>query len=241
MSKFISLPNLLVILVLLTFVSCSTTKSTVYIDELTQKPKKESNNRLEEITNLWVGHFSNKDFVEKSNNEMNVEQEIIGRRIWAENRIGEYWVYLGWFQTNYYESALSSNISQIVRISPDTALIVSYRIKDGIDIGKYEWIKDKPFHNLKRNDIEICGEGCGSYIVKSKDGAYDVITKTPCYSPISDQLKYYTLDAKMNKEGIIFDTKFLDDKFNTLVHYTDNAFLRFNKKELEYKYKDISL
>lgn len=239
MSKFLFIPSLFIIVVLCTFVSCSSTKSNIYIEQLTEHSNNESLNKLEQITNLWVGHFSNKASIEKGNSSTSVEQEIIGRRIWEKERFGEYWIYTGWFQTGAYESALSSSIAQITKISPDTAFITFFRIKEGVTIDKYEWKKNQPFNNLKRLDLESCGEGCGSYLVKSGDGAYQVIAKNPCYNPVSEQLQYYKIDATLKKGTIVFDTKFLDKDFNVMVHYKNNTFLKYNKAELEKKYKSF--
>ncbi|WMX14957.1 hypothetical protein [Aureispira sp. CCB-E] len=241
MSKLLSIPSLVFIAIISFFASCSTTNSSIYIDELTQNPNKNTNNRLEHITNLWVGHFSNKMSIEKGYADTNVEQEIIGRRIWKKNRFGEYWIYSGWFQAGAYESALSSSIAQITKVSPDTAFIAFYRIKDRVEVDAYEWQKDEPFDNLKPSDLENCGEGCGSYLVREKDGSYRAIAKNPCYSPISAELKYYKIDAKLKKTSIVFNTKFLDEQLNVLVHYKDNTFFRFNKSELEKKYENFAL
>lgn len=238
MLKNISLLSLLVLVTLLSFTSCSNLKDVVYINELTQD--KVSNNRLERITNLWVGHFSNQSSL-KAGSDMTAEQEIIGRRIWKKERVGEYWIYAGWFQTDSYESALSSSIAQITRISPDTAFITFYSIKEGVTIDPYEWKKDKPFNQLKRSDLQSCGEGCGSFIVAKGTEAYDVIANQPCYSPMSAQLKYYAIDATMQPSSITFNTKFLDDQFNVLVHYKDNTFTRFNRAELEKKYESFAV
>jgi hypothetical protein len=239
MSKFLCVPSLLVIVTVLIFASCSTTKTSVYIEELTQSSVKKSNNRLEQITNLWVGHFSNKGFVEKNKTQGNIEQEVIGRRIWRSNRVGEHWIYTGWFQAGSYESALSSSIAQISKISPDTSFITFYRIKEEVNIDDYEWRKDAPFDKLKRSDLESSGDGCGSYLVKRADGGYDAIANNPCYSPMSAELEYYKIDAKLEPTGITFNTKFLDRQFNTVIAYKDNVFLRFNKIELEKKYESL--
>jgi hypothetical protein len=241
MSNFLCAPSLLIIVVLLSFASCSSPKTSVYVNELTQKSNNKSSNKLEQITNLWVGHFSNKASLEEGNSQVNVEQEIIGRRIWEKERFGEYWIYTGWFQADSYESALSSSIAQVTKISPDTAFITFYRIKEGVTIDEYEWRKAQPFNNLRRVDLESSGEGCGSYLVKSGDGAYRVIANNPCYNPISENIQYYKIDATLKEAGIVFNTKFLDEKFNVLVHYKDNEFLRYTKAELEEKYKSFVL
>lgn len=241
MSKKVCVPSLLlIVIVLLSFASCTTTKTNIYIDELTQNPNKKSDNKLEQITNLWVGHFSNKAFVE-ANSDKGGEQEVICRRIWKKERFGEYWIYAGWFQTDSYESALSSSIAQITKISPDTAFITFYRIKEGLNIDEYEWRKDAPFDNLKTTDLESSGEKCGSYLVKTTDGDYEAIAHGPCYSPMSADLKYYKIDAVLKNKGIFFNTKFLDAQFNVLIGYKNNAFLRLNKAELERKYENFVL
>lgn len=238
MFKSVHLLGLLVLVVLLSLASCSNYKDVVYINELTQSQA--SNNRLERITNLWVGHFSNKKHLETTG-QATAEQEIIGRRIWKKSRVDEYWIYAGWFQTGSYESALSSSIAQITRISRDTAFITFYKIKDGVEIDLYEWKKDKPFEKLKRSDLESCGEGCGSFLVEAEDGSYKVIANKPCYSPMSDQLKYYEIDATMTPTAIVFNTRFLDAQFNVLVNYKDNTFSRFSRSELEKKYESFAL
>lgn len=240
MSKLLCVPCIFFLTTLFYLTSCSTQKTNIYISELTQNPNKKTNNRLEQITNLWVGHFSNKASIEEGNSQMNVEQEIIGRRIWKKNRVGEYWIYAGWFQTDSYESALSSSIAQISKISPDTSFITFYRIKEGVEIDAYEWRKDAPFNNLKRSDLESSGEGCGSYIVRTQDGEFQAIAHNPCYSPMSAELRYYKIDAQLNKSGIIFNTKFLNDQMKVLIHYKDNTFLRYNKAQLEKKYESFA-
>ncbi|MGH1335704.1 MAG: hypothetical protein ACRBFS_06215 [Aureispira sp.] len=225
--------GLTTLLALIAFTSCSNIKDVVYINELTQE--KISKNRLERITNLWVGHFSN-----KGQEQGNAEQEIIGRRIWKKNRVDEHWIYTGWFQTDSYESALSSSIAQITRISPDTAFITFYRIKDNIEIDPYEWKKDQPFKELKRSDLESCGEGCGSFIVDQEGGDYQVIANKPCHSPISAQIQYYEIDAKMTTSNITFSTRFLDSQFNIVMTNEGSIFSRFTRSELEKKYESFA-
>ncbi|MFK7798605.1 MAG: hypothetical protein AB8E82_14230 [Aureispira sp.] len=203
--KNLHLFALLIFISLLSFVRCSNQKNTIYINELSEKY--ESNNRLERITNLWVGHFSNK--IDTANKK---RQEIIGRRVWKENRVGEYWAYIGWFQANAYESALSSSIIQITKLSPDTALIAYYQIKDEILIDSYEWKKDNPFQQLKKSDLKKLESGCKSFIVARKEGTYEVLANTPCYSPMDNKVKYHELNALLSPTGILFSTKLLDEK-----------------------------
>lgn len=225
--------GLITVLSLVAFTSCSNLKDVVYINELTQE--KIAKNRLERITNLWVGHFSN-----KGHEHGNAEQEIIGRRIWKKNRVDEYWIYTGWFQTDSYESALASSIAQVTRISPDTAFITFYGIKDDIEIDQYEWKKDQPFKNLKRSDLEDRGEGCGSFIIEQEGGGYKVIANKPCHNPISAQIQYYEIDAKMNSSAITFSTRFLDNQFNVVMTNDGAIFSRFTRSELEKKYESFA-
>lgn len=239
MSKFLSIPSLFIIVVLCTFVSCSSTKSNNYINKLTERSGENTTNRLEQITNLWVGHFSNKNSI-GNGSSIDAEQEVIGRKIWEKERMGEYWIYTGWFQADSYESALSSSIAQITKVSPDTAFITFYRIKEGLNIDKYEWRKDNPFSQLKLSDLESCGDGCGSFLVKGDNGTYQVLANKPCYDPISAKLKYYTVDATLSYTELIFNTKYLDDQLNTLMHYKNNTFSRLNKAELQKKYENFA-
>lgn len=224
--------------IILTFTHCSNFKDVVYINELTQN--KVSENRLERITNHWVGHFSNKESL-KNNSQVKSEQELIGRRIWKKNRVGEYWIYAGWFQAGSYEKALSSNVAQITRISPDTAFITFYKIKDGLEIKDYEWKKDDPFKTIKRSDLESRGEGCGSFIVEKENGNYQVFANQPCYSPMSAQIKYYKINATLTSNKIIMNSRFLDDQFNVVLQHDNHIYSRFNRSELEKKYKDFAL
>lgn len=216
------------------FTSCSNYKDVVYINELTQTNV--SKNRLEHIANLWVGHFYNKESAPTTG-----AQEIIGRRIWKQDRVDEHWVYLGWFQTDAYETALSSSLAQITKIAPDTAFITFYQIKEGIAIDPYEWKKDEPFKDLKRTDLRSGGEGCGSFIVAKDDGSYKVSANKPCYSAISTNINYYEIDAVLRPTQILFNTRFLDDQFNLVMSYKDNTFTRFTRTELEDKYEKFTM
>lgn len=234
MQKKVSLLSLVACILLLYFSSCSNFKDMVYINELTQENV--SKNRLERITNRWVGHFSNKNDKNKTS-----EQEIIGRRIWKKSRVDEYWIYLGWFQTNSYESALSSSLAQITRIAPDTAYITFYQIKEETKIDPFEWKKDEPFEQLKRSDLEACRTSCGSFVVERSDGSCEVVANGPCYSPISNQIKYYKIDATLTASNILFHTKFLDKHFNVLIAYKNNVFSRFTRSELKKKYENFAL
>lgn len=222
------------VIVLLSFIGCSNFKEVVYINELTQKNS--TKNRLERITNLWVGHFSNKEQGANLGN-----QETIGRRIWQKKRVDEYWLYLGWFQKDSYESALSSNIARVTKISPDTAFITFYQIKDNVEVDPYEWRKDEPFSDLNRSDLKDCRAGCGSFIVKRNDGAYDVIAKGPCYGPISDKIKYYEVNAVLTSEQVSLSSRFLDEKFNLVMARENNTYYKLTRPELEVKYERINM
>lgn len=219
----------LIFISILGFVRCSNQKNVLYINELSERY--ESNNRLERITNLWVGHFSNK--IDTANKK---RQEIIGRRIWKENRVGEYWAYIGWFQANAYESALSSSIIQITKLSPDTALIAYYQIKDEIGIDSYEWQKDAPFQQLKKSDLKKLESGCKSFIVEQTKGTYEVIANAPCYSPMDGKVKYHELNALLRPTGILFSTKLLDEALNVVAENKHAQFSKLTRPELEEKY-----
>ena len=227
--KTLHLPILFVFLSLLYFVGCSNQKNISYINELSAKH--ESNNRLERITNLWIGHFSNK--IDTTNKK---RQEIIGRRIWKENRVDEYWAYIGWFQANAYEVALSSSIIQITKLSPDTALLTYYQIKDEIAIDPYEWRKDAPFQQLKKSDLKDLEAGCKSYVVERQKGSYEVIANAPCYSPMDNKVKYHELNALLSSTGILFNTRLLDESLHVVAENKHAQFSKLTRPELEKKY-----
>lgn len=225
--------------------SCNSNRVPVeQIDTMTKSSQdKVSNNRLERMANAWVGHFSNRKHIESGDTEMTIEQELIGRRIWKKARINEHWIYTGWYPANSYTTPLATSIAEITKIAPDTAFITFYRLpqhlKDKVD--PYEWAKPQPFEEIERADLLSNGEDCGCYIVRGEKGGYELIAKGACYDDISDQLKYYIINATMKSDRIAFNTRLLDAEQKEMVNYQNNVFYRMNKKELEKKYVELPL
>lgn len=233
---------LLASLFLMSLASCSVQKSNTYIDELSNKEAiLSANNRLEQIANLWTGHFSNKQAIKDGATTTDLEQEIIGRRIWKKNRPGEYWLYTGWFQSGSYEKAIAASIAQITRISPDTAFIAFYNFAAPETVPAFEWTQDQPFKNLSKDDLLPREEGCGSFIIRVGEGKYKMVANEACFGPMSDLVKYYKINGVLSPEHILFNTLFLNGEKEFVFSHKDNRFDRFNKKELEQKYEQTVL
>jgi hypothetical protein len=202
---------------------------------------KATNNRLERMAMAWEGHFSNRKLIESGKTEMTIEQELIGRRIWKKARINEHWIYMGWYSAGSYANPLTSSIAEITKIAPDTAFITFYRLPENKEVDPYEWVKPVPFEQIERSDLISNGEDCGCYIVRGRKGGYKLIAKGDCYDDISDQLKFYRIDADMKTDKIAFDIRLKDDQGQEMVRYENNVFYRMSKKELERKYGALQL
>lgn len=229
---------LLPLFLLVYLASCSVQKYISYIDELSnERAIFSADNRLERIASLWTGHFSNKQVIQEGTTTTEVEQELIGRRVWQKKRPGEYWMYIGWFHANSYEKALSSGLAQITRISPDTSFMTFNRFASPESIPVFEWTKDQPFEDLTKEDLILAQEGCGSFIVSLGKNKYEMIAHKACFDPMSDLVQYFKINCTLSPKGILFNTLFLDKNKEVTVYYKDNRFDRFNKKELEEKYE----
>lgn len=219
---------------------CAPTLPTVCLTELSAVPKKNSTtSRLEHITNLWVGHFSNKKYVENTLSNATADQEYIGRRIWKTERVGEYWLYMAWYPTGLHTKPLAANIAQVTRIAPDTAFITFYKVdREFLEENPYEWTKDEPFSAFRPSDLEGCGVGCGSYIVPGRKGQYIMTNSgSTCNEKLSDVIEGYTIDGVLRPDKIVFNTYLIDDKGQTVVYYPDNTFTRLKKSDLEKRYE----
>ncbi len=223
--------------------SCNSNRVPVeQIETMTQtNNNKASNNRLERIANAWEGHFSNRKQVESGKSEMTIEQELIGRRIWKKSRIGERWIYMGWYSAGSYANPLTNSIAEITKVSPDTSFITFYRIPESKELDPYEWVKAAPYEHVQRSELISNGDDCGCYIVRGEKGGYRLMAKGACNDDISDQLKYYRINATIKSDKITFDISLLDEHQQKMVHYKNNVFNRMNKKELERKYELLPL
>lgn len=233
-----------VALVLLTvWYSCVPTQSATYLEELSTSPKKNSTDRLDQIANLWTGHFTNQQYIQSGKAAVNIEQEFIGRRIWRTERVGEYWLFLGWYPAGLYANPLSANIAQITRIAPDTAFITFYGIdRARLNANPYEWAAERPYTDLRPDDLIHCGDGCGSYIVRDNKSNYQLVAgKAPCYEDLSDVVKAYYINASVRSDRVVFNSYLLDHKNDTAVYYQDNTFQRLNRRALEKYYTDMRL
>lgn len=220
--------------------SCSVQKSNTYIDELSNKENIfATNNRLEQVANLWIGHFSNKATV--LSGTVKAEQEVIGRRVWKKKRPNECWIYIGWFQAGSYEKALSGGLANIRRIAPDTLIMEWYDFIDAESMVPFEWAKDQPFNQFNKDELKPRSQDCGSIVIPKDDNTYEIISQAPCYRAMSDAVKYFKFTGTLSADILTFHTEFLNDKKEFLFAQRDNHYNRFSKEELENKYKNVVL
>lgn len=230
--------SLVFLLTTILFASCNTPKqATFWNDFLVKDELAQTTNKLEYVTQLWTGHFSNKDYISNNEPATALEQEIIGRRIWL-NRIGEHWLYTGWFKTDYYEAPLAHSLANITRISPDTLFIKYWGLDDDHKKKHYEWAIDKPFDDISPADLINMGDECGSYIVQEDKNTFKMIAKGPCASNISSDIQFFEIYGTLRDNGIVFKTRFLNRAKELFMQYQGNDFIRLSKEALEAKHKN---
>lgn len=224
----------------LLFSSCSSTtgssdshnylKQSMTADEIRQ-----TSNKLERVSNMFIGHFSNSNFVEKKNDPTLVEQEVIGVRIWPERSDG-IWVYIGWFKPDFTEEALSQGVFKLQRISPDTVGLNYYNLPAREDKYRHEWAKKAPFQKFKPKDL-IFRAGCDQKIVETKDEEYRVLHNPELCATDGDAgIAFIKLDIRLAPEYLDFHTSFCDAQKKALVDYAEgNKFKRLDKTTVKYQ------
>lgn len=205
-------------------------KQSMTADEIRKTP-----NKLQRVSNMFIGHFSNAEFVVAANNPMLVEQEVIGVRIWPERSDG-IWVYIGWFKPDFTEEALSQGVFKLQRLSPDTIGLNYYDLPNRDDKYRHEWAKKDPFKGIKPSSL-IFREGCDQSIVATDKDNYRVLHNPDfCKTAADAGIAFIKLDIHMAPEYLDFYTAFYDTKKTALVDYKDgNKFTRLDKEKPKYE------
>lgn len=197
-----------------------------------------TSNKLERVSNMFIGHFSNVEFAEKLDNPLLSGQEVIGIRIWPERTDG-IWIYSGWFKPDFPEEALSQGVFKFQRLSPDTISMIHYKFPERNDKYSYEWAKKEAFKKLKPKDL-IFKDGCDQKIVKVGEDAYQVL-HNPNLCPVEADggIEYIKMDIRISSEYLDFHSSFYDAKKEIMVDYTDgNKFMRLDKNSPKYNSPD---
>lgn len=228
------------VLLFLIFAACTNSKKASYWNDFVSSDKIEKiSSKIDKVSKMWVGHFSNKEDVERKNDPTAQEQELIGRRIWTD-RAGEHWLYTGWFKTNSYEIPLAHSLAQISRISPDTLLLKFWGLDDEHKNKAYEWAKAKPFDDIKPKDLVDMGDDCGSYILRINENKFKMVSRGPCADEISETIKFFKIIGFLEPDNIHFKTQLLDTNKKTLVQL-DNVFKRLAESVVKEKHKKMDL
>lgn len=223
------------------FAACSKTTedSHNYLKQsLTADEIRNTSNKLMRISNMFIGHFSNAEFVKNVQPAGLVPQEVIGVRIWPERTDG-IWLYSGWFKPDFPEEALSQGVFKLQRISPDTISLVHYKLPEREDKYSYEWTKKKPFADLKPQDL-IFKNGCDQKIVAIGEEEYQVL-HNPDLCPVEADggIVYMKLDIRISPEYLDFHSSFHDAKKELVVDYSKgNKFTRLDKNQPKYSKTD---
>lgn len=212
-----------------------TTETYHYLtNSLSAEEIRKTNNKLQRVANMWIGHFSNVDFVEKQSNPVVTEQEVIGVRVWPERTDG-IWVYIGWFTPDFSEEALSQGIFKVYKITPDTTGLEYFTLPERADKYSHEWMKKRPFAKMKPTDLKQLS-GCVSKVVKHQKDTYRVLPDPALCATDGDAgIAFIKLDILMGAEFIDFHTGFYTAEKTPIIQYKDgNLFKRLNKTQPKY-------
>jgi hypothetical protein len=207
-------------------------EGTVDVDKLT-----EIENKFERFRQQVLGHFSNKEQVEKEPDMGEPEQEFIITSIF-KNRPNEFWTYMEFFSPGLISSPIDQKIEQYRRIHRDTFVMEVYYLKNP---KKYinEWKKDVPFEGLSiKNDL-IRDESCDLRIIPNFDKKHTFSTLPPevttCkIASTEGSAKYVDLFFDLSDKGYNMRFKFYT-KNKIKMRETDARGIEFRR--LDYKSK----
>lgn len=130
-------------------------------------------NKFERLQYQLIGHFSNREQVEKGTTTEPV-QEFIVMPIF-QDRPGEFWVYLEFFSPDLVNAPLDQRIEQYVQISRDSFRMEVYYIKNPKKYVNAWKMQEFPKTNI-REDL-VRGEGCDLIIAhqENKTGTFKTV------------------------------------------------------------------
>lgn len=202
----------------------------------------EIHNKFDRFKYQIIGHFSNREQVEKEGIGEAV-QEFIVAPIFHE-RPGEFWVYLEFFSPSILDRPLDQRIEQYVKLERDTFRMEVYYLKNP-EKWINEWKKEKPFADFDMKRELIRDENCDLIIAGQEDKPGSFRTLPPAeitcdMKTSTNQAKYVDLEFELSDAGYLMWFKFYDINKRRL-KVTDDPGLSF--KRLDYKaadYKDLS-
>ena len=205
-------------------------------------------NKLDRIVTLFSGHYSNRAQADTANSPLYREQEIICVPIFKDKRVGEHWIYIGWFAANSYQKPLAHAIFQIRKKDRDTLELVGYhKLPKEVEKENYswEWIKEKPFDQLDfKAMLALNPEPCTYPLIERKIGQVAWLRTQPCHDEISDLIHYHDVSADCSQDYIRFYSRFLDANQEYRFGYDQNPigqqFDRINKDQSKQKVKVLN-
>ena len=196
-------------------------------------------NRLEQLHRVLIGHFSNKEQAQvKGDNPLYAEQEIFSVPLWKD-RIGEYWLYQCRVPADQPHKILGDAVGQVKRISRDSFTIVFYRLPERPEGYELEWTKENPFNYLSPKDLIYVD--CDGMVLETKEkGVFDLVSSKLCYNPMSDKIQQVRRDGRFTPNSIQYFFGFYDAQGNQLFEYPKPEGLRFTRIEKTTpKYKNL--
>lgn len=184
------------------FMSCKTKQEAAfnYLSRTSTPPEIEAlEDKTDKIFQMLVGHFNNKEQADTSATGIFQEQDMIAVPIWT-NRVGERWLYMGWFKAGLPDQPLAQGIFQLTRLNRDTFHLKFHLPPAEVENNYYagEWRKEEPFGELKPRDL-IHEEGCQNYVIEREKNLYEIVSAGgKCKRYISEEIRFFDFQGLLS-------------------------------------------
>ncbi|WMX13363.1 MULTISPECIES: hypothetical protein [unclassified Aureispira] len=188
---------------------------------------KEGHKRIQDFIKKASGVYNNKAQADTTQNPLLRLSEIRAFRIWTHKK-NDYWMSIGWYQPNFPEQPMGEKIFHIKSFENDTLWVDCYSWKEPNN--KKLLLQWKEKHPYKKQQLDdLMNDGCGNYIVKNKDGSYELktIENQICafdnpMAPFDGLFFHFVFDAKGTQMDI-YDKNYKGK--NVIFHYMDAPML----------------